>query len=112
MLLSGGMSINSSKRDIRKLIIHWYPESLTNIQLIQLHMVSSSFSDDYRLDDILQFITIRGGKLYGLHSTFIGTMCMLNQSIPRMTPMPFQSKTIRLATKSTPPPYFKVQLMS
>jgi hypothetical protein len=41
----------------------------------------------------------------------MGTLCLLNQSIPRMTSMPFEFKTIRLATKSTPP-YFKVQLMS
>jgi hypothetical protein len=27
---------------------------------------------------------------------------LLNQSIPRMTSMPFEFKTIRLATKSTP----------
>jgi hypothetical protein len=86
----------------KKLINHWYLESLTDIQLIQLHMVGSSFSDDYRLGDILQFIPIRGGKLYGLIGTSMGTLCLLNQSISRMTAMPFESKTIRLVTKSTP----------
>jgi hypothetical protein len=90
------------KKDIRKLINHWYLESLTDIQLIQLHMVGSSFRDDYRLGDILQFIHIRGGKLYGLLSTSMGNLCLLNQSITRMTLMPFESKTIRLMTKSTP----------
>jgi hypothetical protein len=90
------------KKDIRKLINHWYLESLTDIQLIQLHMVGSSFSDDYILGDILQFIPIRGGKLYGPLRTSMGTLCFLNQSIPRMTSMPFESKTIRLVTKSTP----------
>jgi hypothetical protein len=97
------MTINSSKKkDIRKLINHWYLESLINIQLIRLHTVGSSFSDDYKLGDILQFIPIRDGKLYGLLSTSMATLCLLNQSIPRMTSMPSESKTIRLATKSTP----------
>jgi hypothetical protein len=36
---------------------------MTNIQLIQLHLVGSSFSKDYRLCDIFQFIPIQGGKL-------------------------------------------------
>jgi hypothetical protein len=98
----GGTTVNSSKQDIKKLINHWYLESLTGIQLIQLHMVGSSFSDDYRLGDILQFIPIRGGKLYGLICTSMGTLCLLNQSISRMIAMPFESKTIRLVTKSTP----------
>jgi hypothetical protein len=43
-------------------------------------MVGSNFSYDYRLGDILQFIPIGGGKLYGLFSTSIGTLCLLNQS--------------------------------
>jgi hypothetical protein len=60
-------------------------------------MVGSPFIDDYRLGDILLFIPIRGGKLYGLLSTSMGTLCLLNQSIPRMTSMPFESKPIRLA---------------
>jgi hypothetical protein len=94
MSWSGGTTVNSSKKDIRKLINHWYLESLTDIQLIQLHTVGSSFSD------ILQLIPIQGGKLYGLLSTSMGTLFLLNQSIPRMTPVPFESKTIRLATKS------------
>jgi hypothetical protein len=48
MSWSGGMTVNSSKKkDIRKLINHWYLESLINIQLIRLHTVGSSFSDDY-----------------------------------------------------------------
>jgi hypothetical protein len=53
---------------------------LTNIQLIQPHLVGSSFSDDYRLCDIFQSIPIRGGKIYGLLSTYMGTLCLLNQS--------------------------------
>jgi hypothetical protein len=110
MSWSSGMTINSSKKHIGKLINHWYLESLTDSQVIQLHTVGRSFSDDYRLGDILQFISIRGGKLYGLLSTSKGTLCLLNQSILRMTSMSFESKTIRLATKSTPPPpYFKIQ---
>jgi hypothetical protein len=100
MSWSGGTTVNSSK-NIRKFINHWYLESLIGIQLIQLHTVDTSFSDDYRLGDILQFITIQGGKLYGLLSTSTGTLCLLNQSILRMTSMPFESKRIRLATKST-----------
>jgi hypothetical protein len=35
-----------------------YLESLTDTQLIQLHLVSSSFSDGYRLCDIFQFIPL------------------------------------------------------
>jgi hypothetical protein len=31
---------------------------------------------------------------------------LLNQSIPRMTSMLFESKTMGLGTKSTPPPLF------
>jgi hypothetical protein len=42
-------------------------------------MVDSSFSYDYMLGNILQFIPIRGGKLYGLLSTFMGNLCLLNQ---------------------------------
>jgi hypothetical protein len=90
------------KKDIEKLINHWYLESLTDIQLIQLHMVGSSFINDYRLGDILQFIPIRGGKLYGPLSTSMDTLCLFNQSIPRMTSIPFESKTIRPVIKSTP----------
>jgi hypothetical protein len=80
MSQSGGMTDNSSKKDIRKLINQWYLESMTDTQLIQLHLVGSSFSDDYRLCNIFQFIPIRGGKLYGLLSTSMGTLCLLNQS--------------------------------
>jgi hypothetical protein len=76
----GGMTDNSSKKEIKKLINHWYLESLTDTQLIQHHLVGSSFSDDYMLCDIFQFIPIRGGKLYGLLSTSMGTLCLLNQS--------------------------------
>jgi hypothetical protein len=77
---SGGMTNNSSKKALEKLINHWYLESLTDTQLIQLHLVGSSFSYDYGLYDIFQFIPIRGGKLYGLLSTSMGTLCLLNQS--------------------------------
>jgi hypothetical protein len=59
MSWSGGTTVNSSKKDIRKLINPWYLESLTDIQLIQFHMVVSSFSDDYKHGDILQFIPIQ-----------------------------------------------------
>jgi hypothetical protein len=34
----------------------------------------------------------------------------LTSPIPRVTYVPFDSKRIRLASKSTPPPYFKIQL--
>jgi hypothetical protein len=91
------------KKRHKKLINHWYLVPLTDIQLIQLHTVGSSFILDYRLGNILQFIPIRDGKLYGPLSTSMGTLCLLNQSIPRMTAMPFEFKTIRLVTKSTPP---------
>jgi hypothetical protein len=42
----------------------------------------------------------------------MGILCLINQPIPRMTSMPFESTIIRLATQSTPPPHphFKVQL--
>jgi hypothetical protein len=80
MSWSGGMTSTSSKKESEKLINHWYLESLTDTQLIQLHLVGSSFSDDYRLCDIFQFIPIRGGKLYGLLNTSRGTLCLLNQS--------------------------------
>jgi hypothetical protein len=43
-------------------------------------MIGSSFSYDYGLCDIFQFIPIRGGKLYGLLSMCMGTLCLLNQS--------------------------------
>jgi hypothetical protein len=80
MSQSGGMTNNSLKKASKKLINHWYLESLTDTQLIQLHLVGSSFSYDYGLCDIFQFIPIRGGKLYGLLSTSMGTLCLLNQS--------------------------------
>jgi hypothetical protein len=102
MSWSGGTTINSSKKDIEKLINHWYLESLTDIQMIQLHTIGSSFRDDYKLGDILQFIPIQGGMLYRLLSTSMGTLCLLNQSIQRMKSMPIEAKPIRLATKSTP----------
>jgi hypothetical protein len=79
MLWSGGMTINSSKKDIRKLINHWYLESLTDIQLIQLHMVGSSFRDDYRLGDILQFILTRGVSLMdSLAPLWVTYACLTN----------------------------------
>jgi hypothetical protein len=40
------------KKDIKKLVNHWYHESLTDIQLIQLHMVGRCLSYNYRLGDI------------------------------------------------------------
>jgi hypothetical protein len=76
----GGMTDNSSKKDIEKLINHWYLKSLTDTQLIQLHLVGNSFSDDYRPCDIFQFIPIQGGMLYGLLSMSVGTLFLLNQS--------------------------------
>jgi hypothetical protein len=76
----GGMTDNSSKKDIEKLINHWYLKSLTDTQLIQLHLVGNSFSDDYRPYDIFQFIPIQGGMLYGLLSMSVGTLFLLNQS--------------------------------
>jgi hypothetical protein len=76
----GGMTDNSSKKDIEKLINHWYLESLTDTQLIQLHLVGSSFNDVYMLCNIFQFIPIQGGKLYGLLITSMGTLYLLNQS--------------------------------
>jgi hypothetical protein len=80
MSRSGGMTDNSSKKASEKLINHWYLESLTDTQLIQLHLVGSSFSYDYGFCDIFQFIPIRCDKLYGLLSTSMGTLCLLNQS--------------------------------
>jgi hypothetical protein len=104
----GGMTNNSLAKTSKNLLNIGTSGSLTGVQLIQLHTVGNSFSWDYRFCDILQFIPIRGGKLYGLLGTFMGALFLLNQSIPRMTSVPFESKTIRLPTKSTP--YFKVQL--
>jgi hypothetical protein len=78
MSRSGGMTDNSSKKATGKPINLWYLESLTITQLIQLHLVGSSFSYDYGLCDIFQFIPIRGGKLYGLLSTSMGTLCWIN----------------------------------
>jgi hypothetical protein len=52
MSQSGDMTDNSSKKASGKLINHWYLESLTDTQLIQLHLVGSSFSYDYGLCDI------------------------------------------------------------
>jgi hypothetical protein len=75
------MTGNFSKKASGKLINHWYLESLTNTQLIQFHLVGSSFSYDYGLCDTFQFIPIRGGKLYGLLSTSMGTLFLLNQSL-------------------------------
>jgi hypothetical protein len=64
---------------MRKCSNHWRLKSLTSIQLIQLHTVGNFVSCDYRLCDIFQFIPIRGGKLYGLISTFMGTLrCLTN----------------------------------
>jgi hypothetical protein len=80
MAWSGGITNNSSKKASEKLINHWYLESLTDTHLIQFHLVGSFFSDDYRLCDMLQFIPIGGGKLYGHLSTSMGTLCLLNQS--------------------------------
>jgi hypothetical protein len=57
---------------------HWYLESLIDTQLIQFHLVGSSFSNDYRLCDIFQFIPIRGGKLYGLLNMSMCTLCLCN----------------------------------
>jgi hypothetical protein len=81
MSQSGGVTDNSLKKASGKLINHWYLESLTDTQLIQFHLVGSSFSYDYELCDIFQFIPIQGGKLYELLSTFMGTLCLLNQSL-------------------------------
>jgi hypothetical protein len=75
------MTDTSSKKASEKLINHWYLESLTDTQLIQLHLVGSSFSYDYRLCNIFQFIPIRGGKLCGLLIMSMGTLCLLNQSL-------------------------------
>jgi hypothetical protein len=74
----GGMADNSSKKASEKLINHWYLEFLTDTQLIQLHLVGSTFRYDYELCDVFQFIPIRGGKLYGLLSMSMGTLCLLN----------------------------------
>jgi hypothetical protein len=81
MSRSGGMTDTSLKKASGKLINHWYLESLIETQLIQLQLVGSSFSYDYGLCDIFQFIPIRGGKLYGLLSTSVSTLCLLNQSL-------------------------------
>jgi hypothetical protein len=110
MSQSSGMTNNSLNKTSKNSLTIGTSVLWLASNLIQLHTVGSSFSGHYRLCDIFQFIPIQDGKLYGLLSTFMGTLCLLNQSIPRMTSMPFESKTIRLAIKSTP--YFKVQPMS
>jgi hypothetical protein len=81
MSQSGGMTDNSLKKASGKLINHWYLESLTDTQLIQLHLVGNSFSYDYGLCDIFQFTPIRSGKLYGHLSMSMSTLCLLNQSL-------------------------------
>jgi hypothetical protein len=81
MSWSGSMTINSSKKGIRKLVNHWYLESLTDIQLIQLHMVGSSFSYDYRLGDILISFLFRVVIFIDFPTQSISTLCLLNQSL-------------------------------
>jgi hypothetical protein len=73
------------EKDIRKFINHMHLGSLTGIQLIQLHAIGNSFSYDYRLCDIFLSLPIQAGKLYGLLSKSMSILCLLNQSIPRMT---------------------------
>jgi hypothetical protein len=97
------------KKGIRKLINHWYLESPTDTQLIQLHLVGSAFSYDYGLCDIFQFILIRGGKLYGLLSTSMRTLCFLNQSLfQKWYQCPLNPK--QKGWRQSLPPYFKIQL--
>jgi hypothetical protein len=66
-------------------------------------MVGSSFSYDYRFGDILQFIPTQGGKLERRLAIIYGYLVLDSPIlIPKVTSMPFESKTIRLATKSAP----------
>jgi hypothetical protein len=109
MSRSGGMTDTSSKKASEKLINHWYLESLTDTQLIQLHLVGSSFSDDYRLCDIFQFTPIQGGKLYGLLNMSIGTLCLLNQSYFKSDVYCLWFQENKVGDKVYPP-YFKTQL--
>jgi hypothetical protein len=96
-----GIMLTTQKRH-KKLINHWYLRSLTGIQLIQLHTVGNSFSGDYRLCDILNSFPSEVVSFMDFLAQYMGTLFLLNQSIPKMTSMTFESKTIRLATKSTP----------
>jgi hypothetical protein len=103
-----GAWLTIPQKGIRKLINDWYLESLTDTQLIQLHLFGSSFSDDYRLCDTFQFISIRGGKLYGLLSTSIGTLCLLNQSYSKSDICVIWFQENKVGVKVYPP-YFKIQ---
>jgi hypothetical protein len=80
----------------------WHLRSLTSIQLVHLHMISNTLGSDYRLCDKLQFVSFRVVNLIDFLAQSINTLCLLNESIPRMTSILFDSKTMRLVIKSTP----------
>jgi hypothetical protein len=82
--------------------------SWTSVLLVQLHTVGGSFSCDYRLCDALNSFLSCVVSLKDFLAQSMRILCLLNQSIPRMISMPFESKTIRLAIKSTPL-IFKIQ---
>jgi hypothetical protein len=81
---------------------------MTSILLVPLHTFGGSLRCGYSLCDTLNSFLSRVVSLKDFLAQSMGILCLLNQSISRMTSMPFESKIIRLAIKSAPP-YFKIQ---
>jgi hypothetical protein len=76
MSWSGGMTGNPSGKTSKNSLTTGTLGSWLVFNWFNLHTVGSSFSCDYRLCIIFQFIPIRGGKLYGLLCTLMGTLCV------------------------------------
>jgi hypothetical protein len=85
-----------------------FSHHMTSILLVPLHTFGGSLRCGYSLYDTLNSFQSRVVSLKDFLAQSMGILCLLNQSISRMTSMPFESKIIRLAIKSTPP-YFKIQ---
>jgi hypothetical protein len=69
-------------------------------------LVGSSFSNDYRLCDIFQSFLFEVVSFMDFSTCLWVPYACLTNPISRVMSMPFDSKRIRLATKSTP--YFKI----
>jgi hypothetical protein len=76
-----------------------------------LFLESVSYAQQFDMHSYVEkkFILVKMGvtpfrvvSLTDFLAQLISTLCLLNQSIPRMTSMPFDSKIMRLVTKSTP----------
>jgi hypothetical protein len=70
--------------------------------LVHLHTIGNSLGSEHR--STTNSISFPSGvvSLMDFLEQSISALYLLNQSIPRMMSMPFDFKTIRLATKSTP----------